>query len=385
MTNDTNNSFEKGPTPPTMITLFGKKFSLVTVLSVIIILFAVAGSFVVYKKSSTPPSFEDALLLSNLGTDPKPLQNYFAEQVAVGNKDDATKSALFWITHRFFDNGGNIYEIYDFVNEREEVAFLKKAETLDPEAFKLVKDKKAQPYDAPSFVVLLSYFEIARRDGYANFAMLGLGANKYAEMAYYDAYRAFTPGQDKEQKKKLELLAFMNLGKSRAFYRDAIQILNEATKKTGKLSDLETGGMRIDDIVVGLNQIATAQAFYRYFNESMDTKFLTGDIFSYNVDLTRRLYPRLYFFTNYSWAASNVIDGTTTPFVVSEPLTNVIAYGRANKGSERPAGSLLRVINARTNREKSTFSVGNAVRLGNSFKPFKDWLIENGWKETDFR
>ncbi len=383
MTNETTSTQESRG--DTRVPILGKSVSLTAILIAVIVVLLLVGGFAIYKRVTTPMGFEESLLLSNLGTDPKPLQDFFVAQVKEGNKDDKTKSALFWITHRFFDNGGNIYEIYDFVNATEEVAFLRKAETINSEAFRLVKEKKVLPYDTPSLLVLLSYFEIARQEGYANIAMLGLGSAQSAAIAYAQAYKAYTPGISKEEKDKYTLLAKVELYKSKAFYRDAIQMVNKATEKTGTLKDLETSGMRIDDVVVGLNQIATAQSFYRLFNEPTDTKFLSGDIFSYNVDLTRRLYPRLYFFTNYSWAASYVIGGTSTPFMVGQPLTNVIEYGRANKGTERAAGSLLRVINARTNNERGTFSVGNIVRLGQSHKPFKDWLIENGWNESDFR
>ena len=117
------------------------------------------------------------------GVDPKPLQNLFAEKVKKGVNDSDTKSAVYWITHRYFDNGGDIYEIYDFVESHPEVVFLKEAEKVYPTIFADIKERKVGNYTRDSLLALMAYYEVIDRYGYADIAVWGMAANKFAELA----------------------------------------------------------------------------------------------------------------------------------------------------------------------------------------------------------
>lgn len=281
-------------------------------------------------------NIEDVIKLSTTGAEQKPLQDFFVEQVKSGKNDADTQAALMWVTHRFFDNGGNIYEIYDFVNSHPEIAFLKEAEKIHPEAFLLIKDKKVKPYDISSMVALLAYFEIADKYHYANLGMLGLAANKYAELAFI-SFNAANATNVHSEEVKFSKFYFEFKNKSLMFSMKANSYINERTKLTGKINDLENAGIRDDTLLIGLNQFASAQYFYK----GMDMPFLSTippeEIFAFNVDFARRKFVRLYLFTNYLWAVSLVNGKSANMLTVMVPLNNVIEYARANKNI-RPEG-----------------------------------------------
>ena len=328
-------------------------------------------------------NIEDVIKSSNLNTDQKPLQDFFVEKVKAGKNDDETQVALMWITHRYFDNGGDIYEIYDYVNSHPEISFLREAEKIHPEVFLLIKEKKVKSYDFPSIVALLAYFEIADKNNYANLGMLGLAANKYAELAFnsYNAGNATSVPDDEIRFSRL-YKEFKN--KSIFFSLKANKYIIERTKITGKINDMENAGLRDDTLLVGLNQFASAQYFYKGMDLPFLSAFTPDEIFKFNVDFSRRKYIRLYLFTNYLWATSLLNGKSANIITLSTPLNNITEYGRANKNI-RPEGSLSRIINAKTNGENGMFSFKNVKDLAVIFKPFKTWLIEVGWKETDFK
>lgn len=362
----------------------GKKL----VIAGIVIIIAFAGIFgkdkvISFLNPMPKKNIEDVIKLSNLGTDQKPLQDFFVEQVKAGKNDADTQASLMWITHRYFDNGGDIYEIYDYVNSHPEIAFLKEAEKISPDAFLLIKDKKVKAYDIPSVIGLLSYFEIADKYNYANLGMLGLAANKYAELAF-SAYNAANTTKVRDEEIKFSKLFFEFKNKSVVFSLKADKYINEKTKATGKINDLESAGIRDDTLIVGLNQFASAQYFYKGMGMPFVSKISPDEIFKFNVDFSRRKFVRLYLFTNYLWATSLLNGKSANMISVSIPLNNVIEYARANKNI-RPEGSLSRIIHSNTNGERSVFSHENTKALASISKPFREWLREIGWKETDFK
>ncbi len=328
--------------------------------------------------------FQEAVSLSSSGADQKPIQDFLVSQVKSGVNDDKTKQAMYLIAHRFFDNGGDIYEIYNFVNSHDEVSFLKEAEKIEPEAFGLIKSKKVSRYDGPSTIALLSYFEIAHMHGYANLAMLGTAANKYAELAYN--YRRFsdTFGRSTSTMDKKEKLGLTYVAKSFKFSKWADELIKKETGGTYDLKKFDESDALAEDTLIGLNQFASAQAFYSGMGEISPTKFSASEVFIFNSDFARRKVPRLYLFTNYLWATSYIYSGNLNSFSVAAPLLKVIEYGNANKQNPRPAGSLLRIINSKTNGERSVFSHENAAYLAKTYKPFKDFLVANGWTDKDF-
>ena len=326
----------------------------------------------------------EVIRLSTTGADQQALQNFAIAELQDGKNDDLVKSAIFWITHRFFDNGGNIYEIYDFINSHPEVAFLKDAEKIYPDAFQEIRDKKVTAYDVQSTLALLAYYESAQKHGYANISMLGLAANKYAELAHL-FYQKAKLTKDAATKDKQQRTAFNLLGRSRNFSILINDFITKNATTTRTLADLKNIGLRDEDLLVGLNQYASAQYFYRGLKQQTVSLYPPETIFAFNVQFAREKVPRLYFFTNYLWAVGNVVAGTANVMTLARPLSNVIEYGKANKGSERAAGSLSRVLNANKDKEGSVFSHENAKVLAKGYPPFKVWLKENGWTDKDFK
>ena len=93
-----------------------KKVLKISALVLLVIIFAIIFFYIRSHKGmplgAKTYDYRSALQSSVGGEDPKPLQDFFIEKVKSGTKDNEAKSAIYWIVHRYFDNGGNIYEIY---------------------------------------------------------------------------------------------------------------------------------------------------------------------------------------------------------------------------------------------------------------------------------
>ena len=370
--------FKKNLTTRRVVVILG----IILILLLPIILFFARG----FIRSLIAPKYivSEVITMSVMAGNQKPIQDFLIQKIQDGKNDDATKSALFWITHRFFDNGGNIYEIYDFVNSHKEVAFLREADTIYPEAFAAIQARKVKPYDMYSLVALLGYFEIANKYNYANFAMLGLASNKYAEIA--SVYKKVsdlktTSTTTKESTRK----AFEEfLGRSRTFSILTDDYLMKKVTRVEDLKNLKNKDLSDDDLLIGLNQFASAQYFYRGMNRSVISSFTPEEIFKFNISFARTYVPRLYFFTNYLWAVANFNAGSANMMTLSLPLNNVIEYAKVNNVVLTPR-SVERVKYANKNGENGMFSHETVKGLAASFIPFKNWLIEVGWTEKDFK
>lgn len=338
-----------------------------------------------YIRSLLAPRYtvSEVITMSVMTENQKPMQDFLIQKIREGKNDDATKSALFWITHRFFDNGGNIYEIYDFINAHEEVAFLREAKMIYPEAFASIDAKKVKAYDMYSLIALLGYFEIANKYNYANFAMLGLASNKYAEIA--SVYKkASEQNTDKNVQENARKAFEQFLSRSRTFSIITDEYLMKKVTRVEDLKNLKNKDLSDDDLLIGLNQFASAQYFYTGMGKSVISTFQPEQIFKFNVAFSRTYVPRLYFFTNYLWAVSNVNAGTANMFTLVTPLNNVIEYAKVNNLA-LPPRSIERVKYANKNGESGMFSHATVKSLAAAFVPFKNWLIETGWTEKDFK
>ena len=328
--------------------------------------------------------FRSSLEMSVAGTDPKPLQDYFAGKVAAGEKDDEAKSAIYWITHRYFDNGGDIYEIYDFIQARPELAFLNEAELIYPPIFDLVKNRQVTNYSVESLMALLAYYEIIDLYGYAGIGVWGIAANQYAELARVAKFAYERDVTAATNRDTLRALGQMQ-DKSRMFVDLASEWLVANTAETYSLNDLNSLNMIPDDLLVGLNQYGAALENLRGVGITIGTMYSAGDIYEFNYALVAEQVPRLYFFTNYLHASSLVAGGTATSDNVALPLSRALAYARDTDPAEW-RGSVYRVIESRNTTDTAgMYAPATAKKLANLNQEFKGWLLENGWVEADFR
>ena len=330
-------------------------------------------------------SFRKNLQMSVGGEDPKPLQEFFVEKVKRGVNDDATKSAIYWIAHRFFDNGGNIYEIYDFVNTHPEVAFLKEAEKVYPPIFAEIRSKKVTNYSGNAILALLAYYEVIDRHGYASLAVWGMAANKYSEFAYVSKQEYLRDPNKKYPKGEMSprVKSALMLEKSMYFANKVNQYLFQVVGTKREIGSLLTIKMIPDDLLVGLNQYGSSLQNLKSLGMVFDTPFSAAELYEFNNSLAEKTVPRLFFFTNYLYASSLVYGGSATVENVRVPLSRALSYVNSTPKSQW-RGSVSRVIGSKTAHETSMYNYDVAKKLATLNQDFKAWLMKNGWTQQDF-
>lgn len=181
---------------------------------------------------------------------PEPLQEYFLEQVKKGDKSSLSKTAIYFITHRFFDNEGDMSEIITYIDEHPELSFLQKAETIYPQTFAKVKAGTGGTTD--NLLAYLAYLEILDREGYADVATLATASAKYIEL-YHQRQRALS-GTDPY---------------AAGFIKKATYFADAAEPKITEL--IATNGIVAeefskDDVLVGMNQYGVTLAFFKKYS-----------------------------------------------------------------------------------------------------------------------
>ncbi|GEM_PF-3137251 len=370
------------------------KKKIVTLFTVVAVVLVIIIGYLFYKKNNVPPvinspvtqsEFRSTLQDSVGGKDPKPLQEFFVKKIKSGVNDNETKSAIYWITHRYFDNGGDIYEIYNFVNSHPEVAFLKEAEKIYPTSFEKIKTSKVEPFSADSVLALLAYYEAIDSHGYASLAVWGIAANKYSEFAYManKAYLKNPTKQYAEGEVSLRRSRGEMIEKAMFFINKAQEYLIVYTPETHTLADLNKVNIIPDDLLVGLNQYASAVENLKSVGMNIYTPFEPAAIYEFNTTLASTKVPRLYFFTNYLYATSLVYAGEATKENVKVPLSRALEYVAKTAPTNR-SKSVSRVIMSKVNKETSLYNYEVTKKLASLNGDFKYWLQQNGWSDADF-
>ncbi len=329
--------------------------------------------------NKTESNFEDALQLSNTRQDQSDLQNFFVEKVKDGVNDQETRSAINWIAHRYFDNGGNIYEIFDFINSHPELSFLKEAEEIYPDIFaRIYRDESPKVFSFDSLYALLAYYETIDKYGYGDIAIWGIAANKYAEMAVWSI-----PEDEAEMNE--EYLEYYNLMVSKSIYfgNKVRNYIYENAKETATLEDLRNiEGVIPDDLLVSLNQYASSIAYLQGVGAPVKADFSTIEFFEFTSKYAEEKVPRLYLFTNYLYAVSLVNTNVSNEQEVSVPLDRFVSY--VSDINNYGAGTVKRVIQSKDNSELGMFDYKMTLVLAEAHPGFKNWLSERGWSESDF-
>ena len=378
-------------TTPTTAPQTEKKNPFVLIGTIIIALLILGALFITLQTDTVVPTepevpadinqVVDAAITKSVSGDPRPLQDFMANQIASGVNDDATKAAVYWVAHRYFDNGGNIYEIYDFIETTPAVAFLKKAEAIYPEIFATIRTTEVRNWSYESLMALLAYYETIDRAGYADIGIWSTTANKYAEQAYKNIPNANdTPEFAIERKKYFDMVASRSYG----FLRKAHAFIVNKTMKTGTFEDLKglPDTMLKDNILVGLNQYASAIQNLKGAGAEYPTGISPIDLFEFNSKYAEEFVPRLYLFTNYLYATALVYGGDATVETVALPLGRAVAYMR-EQNNEGPA-TIQRIINSKTSGESGVFQYSTTKKLAELSPEFKAWLMDSGWTAADF-
>lgn len=321
---------------------------------------------------------------------PEGLQNSLVLDLKKGVNDENTKSALYFITHRYFDNGGNIYEIYDYINKHQELAFLKEAEKIYPQQFDLIRQKITPPvFNDGSLYALLAYFEVMDTYDYADMATLSTAANQYAKLAYItkrieEDYPELKIGDPTATIKR-------NIVKAKYFVDKARGDVSAVLDGTFDMSTITDR-----DVLVGLNQYASALRYLEASGNAVVSQKSAIEVFEFTRKLATEKVTELRMFTHLLDASTLILVSPENVAQLDISLQPIYTYDTvANKPRENSI--IDKIIKSRKSSEVITikdrtvikpnydvYGKRNTVALAKISNNFKAWLMANGWTEKDF-
>lgn len=321
-----------------------------------------------------------------VGTDPEPLQRMFDQDMQDGINDELTKSHVYFLMNRYFNNGGNIYEIYDYINSRPKLAFLKDASALYPAIFQLIDDRALQPTASPvSSLAYLAYLETLERNGYAGIALRGTGAHQYAQLAYIAQQEPeiLDPAVNATQNilmKKNKALFFAERAK-----RDVMPIFEGQADK-----------IPARDKVVGLSHYAVALRYLKLLEVEFSSPKTAREIFVLCRQMIQRNnLPELAPFTGLLDASTLLFDAESSADEVRQALDPILVLNSRDTAQQNP--TIMKIISSKNRVEPAdsrlsslimmrvgVFDRTNIIALAQRVPEFKQWLITAGWTEADF-
>lgn len=361
-----------------------KKVVLIVILLAALFLCAAVYYWFVIIPGNRADSSAKAYKLSLVQNKPGILQEQLIGDLQSGVNDKYTKSAAYFVMHRYFDNGGDIYEVYKYVNAHPELSFLKEAESLYPKTFKRIQDGLApSTYSDTGMYAYMAYVAVLWKYGYADVAALSTAANQYAKLAYaakmaMQAKPKAAPVPDSYQYVDFDIRHSVSFAKKAE--GDVVKIL-----KNG----ITSGDIPARDILVGLNQYASAIRYLKALGADYTAPVSAKDIFAFSIDYAYRNVKELYLFTSLSDATSLTLDSSSTAAEIQQALFPILDYAAS---TNKPTGIMEKIVNARLEKEPQTaaeidfdiYGRRNVVMLGEKVPEFKSWLMKNGWQESDF-
>lgn len=352
-----------------------KKTIVVSAVAVVLV-FGILGYFYVSRNNSSESKINQFYVESSLRDNPKPLQDYFLSNIKVNKNDKNTKMAAYWIGHRFNDNGGDVKEIYDYIHSNPALSFLNEAEQIYPNNFAELKEGKILKDSYAASYINLAYMEVLEKYGYADVAMLGTLANKYAEFAYYNknSLKTATSSANIDIFNKLYL---KNTEKSLLYFRKASPLVKEMVDNKDEVSvDIDTR-----DILVGVNQYMLASAYYKNLGINADSVYDIDTLYMFADTFSAKNVPTLYHFTHYLYLVSLGLTGEIK--LKTEKSLDVVAYPITVLGNDKYVTKML----LHSKWENSFYGKENLRTIGSYSGVFRNWLIKNSdsnWKESDF-
>lgn len=319
--------------------------------------------------------------------DPSQIKAAYVEALRQGLNDAQAKLDIYFITRRYIDNGGDIYELYEYVNSQPDLAFFKEAEEIYPKAFQLIRERKL-PFVFTDYglYAYLAYVEVLEKHGYANFAMLGTAANQYVKMAYYKTDLV------REQAAGNLLLDYPKYPQSE-IENDTWKALVYAEKAEVELSGIlrnVEGEERAQpiDVVYGAEQYASALRYLEALNVDVSAFTPSRDVSTLALRYSHGRVPELYLMASLSNAVTLLKSGIGNP---NEMRNAIYPFLDIRDPLHKQSGITDKIIRARvegmTTRWFSLlvpYSRENIVQISSRVPEFKTWLISNGWKEDDF-
>ncbi|MFA9262383.1 MAG: hypothetical protein ACEQSB_03445 [Undibacterium sp.] len=289
--------------------------------------------------------------------------------------------------HRYIDNGGNIYEIYDYVEAHPELAFMKEAEKLQPESFDRIKKRQLSfRYSDFGMYAYLGYLEILEKNGYANMAVFGTAANQYAKMAFYkkSIIEAQSNGEAQEYPQYSQKEVDRDREKALVFAEKASTLLLKLVTDPNSIAD----DSQSLDKVYASEQYASALRYLEALGASVSYKPNAMLSFIFSMSYAYKNVPELYLHVSLSNASTLLLKDSVP---VSEIRNAVYPFLDIRNPLHKRSGIVERVLRSRLERggtrfqEMDLYSWKNVSELGMRVPEFKSWLMENGWKNSDFK
>ncbi len=332
--------------------------------------------------------------VSLLGGKPEALQDSLVLDIKKGINDKDTKSAIYFIAHRYFDTG-NIYEIYDYITDHPELSFLKEAESIYPEKFNLIKQKTMPPvYNDEAMYTLLAYFEAIDNHGYSDVAIYATAANQYAKLAYTIEKKAQEKaGQDISDQVLVdrEKTIQRNIGKS-------IYFISKAQSEIAAILDgtFDMNSVPDRDILVGLNQYASALRYLELTNNAFSSQKSATEIFEFSRKFATEKVPELRLYTHLLDASTLVLVSPTSTEQIDIALAPIYTRDRTIPVTENSViDKLIKSKNFPEMRtvqgetvfvpNYSVYAKRNMVMLAKVSPNLRAWLMSYNWEEEDFK
>jgi hypothetical protein len=339
------------------------------------------------KEAERARESKEAWIQSSLHNNPEALQNSFADDVQNGVNDQYTKADAYWITHRYSDTLGNVYEIYDYIQSRPHLAFIQtEADLIYPKIFEKIRNRTINVGTDNARYAYLAYIEVLKKHGYTDIAGLGTASNQYAKTAYFNTTILSEIAKDDEDVPRVSKYISRDIEKSIKFAnyakKDVVKIMN------GELTDKDVPAR---DILVGLNQYAAALRYRQSVGADYSSPKTADEIFDFTTEYTRTNAPQLVYFTALLNASTMAILQPEDPQKIKEALYPILNFDK-KKDQILDASILHYIIDARfqerTEVRMSDFDIysrRSITRLADRVHAFRLWLIGNGWTEEDFR
>lgn len=346
---------------------------------------------------------KSAYKIGTVENKPQPLQELFLYDVKNGINDKYTKSDAYFIVSRYLNNGGDIYEIYDYINNHKELAFLQEAETIYPSIFDKIKKRDLPTfYTEDGLYATLAYFEIIEKYGYGDMAVRSTLAHQYIKLAFLE-------------KKKLEISSdlssddIIEKDKNKAIYfaekinNNILQFgsnsgvdfenLIDSTKFSDFNSKFLSKVITPHDFLIGITQYAASLRYFESVGVSSLSKISPSTLFSISTIISNNFIPEHLLGISILNASTLNILNTDNAEEIAVALKPIIETGVVV--GARPV-VVERILKARL--EKEVYFIGtntrninfdqygkkNITELAKKVPDFKKWLLLNGWLERDF-
>ncbi len=348
-------------------------------------LLLLATSFFLYKnyRNSQYQSILNATFLYNDST-------FFKQQLLSDinfyRNDGYTKTYAFLLIEQYINNGGDIYEVSNFIQRNEELSFLNKAQDLCPEQFaRLFKnDIYHSGYSDGAFCVYLAYLETLNTSKYGSFISNSVLAYQYAKDAYFKKFIRASQQQGvfTEYPEYSEDAINNALSKSKSAIRS-----DSENVATFLQTQTTPRGMTTYSYVKGLIAYATALRYLEGMGVSTEAAPSSESIFKYVVEFSKEQLPSLYYTAVLSDVTSLLLLLNVSQAQLEKSLSPIVGFDVATE----PRNSLIqKVLFSRYEMDSSPASdllitsKKNVLELSRRSLNFKTWLIKNGWDVKDF-